>query len=538
MVTMFIDNREVVVAPGATVLDAARTLGLDIPSLCHADGHPPQTSCMLCQVKLTPTNRFVPSCATIAVEGMRVESESQEVREVRRTGLELLLSDHAGDCAAPCQNTCPCHMDIPLMLRQVDAGELDQAIVTVKKDIALPAILGRVCPDICERTCRRSDVDSPAAICLVKQYVADEDLGSEEPYLPARATRTGKRVAIIGAGPTGLTAAYHLLQAGHACTLFDRQSEPGGMLCTDFDEQALPRSVLAGEVSVIRRLGAVFEMGRTIGKERSLSDLAAEFDAVLVAAGSLVPSELDELGLPSTSGRVDVNTKTHETPLPGVFAAGDLVQLSKLVVRSVAEGKEAAQHIDQFLCGGGPLAKAKPFQVRMGRLEQEEIDRFTIGVSEASRVTRAGGQQRGLTGAEVRAEAARCLHCDCGSKGDCRLRYYSDLYGANQNRFGGTRRKFERLVQLGVGETNVVFEPGKCILCGLCVQVATEACEPLGLTFVGRGFDVRVGVPFDRSMSEGLTVAARRCVDVCPTGALILRSLGAGQPTRCAQQKP
>jgi len=130
MIHLVIDNHEVEVPEGGTILDAARRAGIDIPTLCFCDGFRPTTSCMLCLVRLKVDGRWVPSCATLAEEGMQVESETEEVHQLRRTGLELLLSDHLGDCMAPCHNVCPTHMDIPLMLRQVAAGDLREAIAT------------------------------------------------------------------------------------------------------------------------------------------------------------------------------------------------------------------------------------------------------------------------------------------------------------------------------------------------------------------------------------------------------------------------
>lgn len=149
MPRLTIDNCSVAVPAGGTILDAARKLGLDIPTLCFRDGQKPLTACMLCLVKVNGTNRLVPSCATPAEEGMQIESETEQIHQIRKTGLELLLSDHVGDCIAPCQNACPAHMGIPLMMEQVSAGRLDQAIATVKRDIALPAVLGRVCSEPC-----------------------------------------------------------------------------------------------------------------------------------------------------------------------------------------------------------------------------------------------------------------------------------------------------------------------------------------------------------------------------------------------------
>ncbi len=161
-------------------------------------------------VKLRNVNRLVPACATVAVEGMEIESESDEIRQVRRTALELLLSDHVGDCLAPCHFTCPTHMDIPLMLRQIAAENLRDAIVTVKEAIPLPAILGRICPKPCEKGCRRAAADGAVAVCQLKRFAADEDLASAAPYVPPCQPATGQKVAVVGAGPTGLSAAYFL----------------------------------------------------------------------------------------------------------------------------------------------------------------------------------------------------------------------------------------------------------------------------------------------------------------------------------------
>src|SRR3990172_928659 len=173
MPRLTIDGREVPAPEGATILDAARTLGLEIPALCHNSERPPETACLLCLVKVNGQANLVPSCSRRAEEGMRVESETDEIRAVRRTGLELLLADHAGDCLAPCHNTCPAHMEIPQMLRQVAAGAWREALVTVKRDIALPAVLGRICPEVCEKGCRLVVHERPASICLVKRYAAD-----------------------------------------------------------------------------------------------------------------------------------------------------------------------------------------------------------------------------------------------------------------------------------------------------------------------------------------------------------------------------
>ena len=334
MPRVVIDGREIEVPEGATILDAARALGVDIPTLCFLEGLEAETSCMICLVKVKDPDRLVPACATAVVDGMRVENDTEEIRDIRRAGLELILSDHLGDCTAPCHSTCPAGMNIPLMLSQVEAGALRGAVATVKKDIALPAVLGRVYPDLCERTCRRGLVDSPVSICLVKRHVADADLASDAPYLPECKPATGKTVAIVGAGPAGVTAAFHLTQAGHACTVFDENDRPGGSLRKRFTPEELPPEVVDAEIDVIRKLGVQFTLEKRIG---DLDELREQFDAVLVAVGALAGA--DALGLAVKKDRIHIDSRTHETSLPGVFAAGDAVQPSDLVVRSVANGK-------------------------------------------------------------------------------------------------------------------------------------------------------------------------------------------------------
>jgi ferredoxin len=179
MPTLKIDNREVTVPEGSSVLDAARSLGIDVPALCQYEGCTPNTSCLCCIVRVNCGKRLVPSCGTKAAEGMSVESETPDIRAARKTALELLLADHAGDCRAPCQNVCPARMDIPTMIRQINDGALHEALLTVKQHIALPAVLGRICPELCEKGCRRGQIDSPVSICRLKRYVADVDLARD-----------------------------------------------------------------------------------------------------------------------------------------------------------------------------------------------------------------------------------------------------------------------------------------------------------------------------------------------------------------------
>jgi len=410
-------------------------------------------------------------------------------------------------------------MDIPLMLRQIVAGDFEDAIETVKNDIALPAVLGRICPAPCEKTCRRRGADAEVAICRLKRFVADEDLEGEQRHIPMRAPDSGKQVAIIGAGPTGLAAAYYLLRQGHGCVIFDENDQPGGRLHQETDEQTLPRDILRADIEPILTLGAELHTDSRVDDKASLDDLRSDFDAVLIAAGASAIDQAESWGLPLTKRGIQVRKETYETDLEGTFAAGCAIRSKAMVVRSVADGKEAAVAIDQYLCGKPVTGPSKPFNTRIGRLESGELSQFVAGAGNAPLSQPAGGPTAGYSPEEAIKQAARCLHCDCRALESCKLRKYAAIYEADPRHYDTVRRTFH----LDLRHPDVIFEPGKCIDCGLCIEMARTGGEALGLTFIGRGFNVRVGVPFDGSTADALQKAAAACVAACPTAALSLR---------------
>jgi ferredoxin len=527
MPKLTIDNREVEVDNGATILDAAAKLGIEIPTMCFLKGYKASTSCMVCVVKVEGMANLTPACGTLAQDGMRVETNSEQVRQARKVALELLLSDHLGDCLGPCHVICPAKMNIPLMIRQIAAGELRKAIATVKKDIALPAVLGRICPAPCERGCRRSAVsgsDQVVSICLLKRYVADADLKSVSPYLPASKPAKGKRVAVVGAGPAGLAAGYYLQQEGFSCTIFDEHEQPGGTLRYSVSEQDLPKDVLDKEIALIEKIGVKFENRIRIGtgkKMLSPKDLRKNFDAIFVAIGKFNSETIEPFGLKTGANGILTNNNTYETNLPAVFAGGDSIRLQNkqsLAVRAVADGKEAAISISQYLSGQTVTGPTKPFNTRIGKIKDEEIEKFLACGSKSER-TIPLDKEGAFNEQEARREAERCLHCDCRKPDVCKLRQYAHDYGASPNRYKGQRRTFVQYTS----HPEVIYEPGKCIDCGLCIEIASKAGEKLGLTFIGRGFNVRMAVPFDHSFAEGLKKTAAKCVAACPTGALAFK---------------
>jgi formate dehydrogenase major subunit len=703
-INLTIDGRKAVVPVGQTILQAARTLGLSIPTLCHVEGFEPSASCFLCAVKIEGRPNLWPSCATPAAEGMAVTTDSEEVRSARKTSLELLLSDHAGDCVGPCKTGCPARLDIPNFISQIAGGNTSKATEIVTEDLTLPASLGRVCPRLCEQRCRQCDVEEALSIRNLHRFAADHQLAqralvgqasrlsgrrlapgpagpAELPAQPAGGIPAppAKRVAIVGAGPAGLAAAHHLLQRGHGTVLFDAHPHAGGMLRYGIPAFRLPRQVLDSEIQMIRKLGAEFRLGKKLGQDFNLDDLQRDFDAVFLAIGAqgsrglgcpgeelatpaleflekltdgpppavgsdvvvvgggntamdacrcavrlgaksvrvlyrrtrrempclmeeveaaeaegvkieflVAPVRLEpkagklsltcqrmELGPPDESGRarpvpvpgsdfevlatcviaaigqsvdlqplnraqltlskwgIAADPRTLATNLPGVFAGGDAVTGPDLAVRAVAAGKLAAASIDQYLNGKKVIGSPESVNAVLGKLSEEELAIFLRGIEQSPRApmphlpiekrrTTFDEVELGFSPEAATRESRRCLGCGCGKAIPCRLRQFATEYGVDPQRFVGERRHFAR----DTSHPEIIFEPGKCIICGACVQVAAQAGEEIGLSFIGRGFQVSVAGPFDRPMAEALRKSARRAAEVCPTGAIMLKGTG------------
>ena len=515
-----IDGKEVEVAPGHTVLEAARQIGIAIPTLCHLEKCGPLTSCQVCLVKVVANgqSRLTPSCATLAVPGMVIESETDEVHEARRTALELLFSDHVGDCLSPCNRLCPLQLNIPAMLRQIQAGRLDEAIVTVRQSLPLAGVLGRLCHHPCEQGCRRGVFDEPAAIREMERFLTDHDSKQEfrqSVLSMPKAASTRQSVVVVGAGPAGLAAAHDLARSSFAVTVIDRNARPGGTL-RDVPQADMPAAVLEAEVALLAGMGIDFKTGIELGAQVTLDGLRRGFDAILLTVGELAKGAGEKLEVPLAGALLKADPSTCMASPPGIFAAGSCVKPIKQIVRAIAEGRAAADCVRLYLRGQSPRRAGKPFSSIMGRLEPGEMRDFLRAAGQepsAAPCSRCSATNR----AAAVQEAARCLHCACRSSGNCLLQHYAQVYGADASRFRSERRPFEQQLQ----PAGIIFEPGKCILCGICVKLTELAAEPLGLSFVGRGFDVRVAAPLGRPIQDGLQAVAEECVRHCPTGALV-----------------
>ena len=507
-ITLTIDGQSVTVPAGSTVLEAARQLGLNIPTLCHLAGvkenHP---SCMACVVRIGNDPRLSPSCSTKVTEGMAVASETTEVKAARKAAMELLFSDHLGDCISLCQRVCPARLQIPATIRLVAEGKMREAIALVKKNVVFPGVLGRICRAPCQAGCRRAKYDGAVAIQLIEREVANQD--AADPFVPACDPPTSKRVAIVGAGATGLSAAFFLMQSGHHCTCFDDHAEPGGHMRYGVGESELPRAVLEGEIEIVKRLGLELCPNTRLGRDFSLAELREQFDAVILAVGNMQKTDPARLGVEATERTIRIDAATLLTSVPRVFAAGSAIRAGYDPARSVGDGRNLAECVEGFLNGRSHRVGHKDFTSTIPKMPVEEYRELSKGSVATLSVREL------ITEAE--AAAGRCCHCDCRSANNCRLRIYGDAYDVDPKAYiGEHRRKFEFIRQ----PAGVIFEPGKCISCGICIELAAQSSAPLGLTFIGRGFDLKIGVPLDGPLADGLQQAADDCVRHCPTGAL------------------
>lgn len=285
-VQLTIDGQTLSVPQDWTVLEAAQEAGIEIPTLCYHPELEPFNSCLLCVVEVEGVDKPVLSCGTQVRDGMVVTTDSDEIRHTRRLALELLLSEHCGDCFGPCEVTCPAGCDIPGFIGRIAEQDYEDAIRIIKETIPLPVSLGCVCPAPCEDECRRAEVDAAVSICALKRFAAEADLQSDAPYLPEVAPETGQRVAVVGAGPAGLSAAYYLRQQGHEVTVYEAQEQPGGMLRYGIPAYRLPHEKLDTEIKTITDLGVEIECNTALGRDVTMDELQADYDAIFLAIGA------------------------------------------------------------------------------------------------------------------------------------------------------------------------------------------------------------------------------------------------------------
>ena len=210
--------------------------------------------------------------------------------------LDLILSDHYADCEAPCKIACPDKVDIQTYVSLIANGKYHEAVRVIKENLPMPLSVGRICPAFCERECRRQIVDEPIAIRQLKRYAADFDKDDVWHYIPELKEKNNKKVAIIGAGPSGLTCGYYLSIEGYEVDVFEASPKAGGWLRYGIPEYRLPKNILDTEIDFLCETGMKIHTNKKIGADITLDDLSKNYDAVYIAVGAQKPMEMKVKG--------------------------------------------------------------------------------------------------------------------------------------------------------------------------------------------------------------------------------------------------
>ena len=346
-----LNGKECLADEGDFLLAAAEKNGIRIPNLCHHPSVKVYGACGLCTVEVAGVPKLLRACSTRVTEGMVADSETERVKKSRKIALELLMSDHTGDCVGPCSLNCPAGTDCQGYVKAIAQGNTALAVEIIKKKLPLPASIGRVCPHPCESACRRRHVEEPISIAALKTFAADAELKEAKKKTESPAL-TGKTVAIIGGGPAGLTAAYYLALKGHSVKIYDAMPKMGGMLRYGIPAYRLPKDVLDAEIAQIADAGVEMINEVKIGKDVSFAEIKNSADATLIAVGAWRSSSMRIPG----------------EELCGVVGGIDFLREVSLWLSGEGEKPEIGKRV--LICGGGNTAMdACRTAVRLGAEE-------------------------------------------------------------------------------------------------------------------------------------------------------------------------
>ncbi len=443
---LYIDKKPYAFTPGETIFTVASRNGIFIPTLCYKEGAVHKASCMVCAVKNCANGQILPSCSSLAQDGMDIASENPEISAIRKSALELLLSDHRADCEAPCRRACPGSLDIAAMNRYIEAGQNDKALLLLRNDLVFPASLCFICKAPCENICRRAEIEKAVPIREIKKRLVRED---KDMLLPTTLPKNGKKAAVGPSTPASLGVAWQLMRLGWEVTIFD--AEERAVRPHLADGSALPDDILQYELDVLRKAGIRFALGEK-------SPQLDSFDAVVEAGG----------GSWQPNAPFSVRYKV------------------KHPARLVEEGIKTALQVHRHTLPAPLPEVLHPVENPYYRFQSTF---FKLDTSEKEK----------LRESPLYNNATGCLFCDCDAKADCRLRSHSSYLGCTASIFNKeSKRKVGRQHLHGT----LWFEPAKCISCGLCVYNTNN-----GATFQYRGFDMVVAIPHENAPNVPETIA-------------------------------
>ncbi len=402
--------------------------------------------------------------------------------------LEWLASDLLERCRgegpANCVGRCPLHVDARGYVQLTREGRFREALQLVRERLPFPGVLGYVCAHPCELHCKRIDEDEAVRVRDIKRFLAEWETGEPQHVIDCEPDR-GQRVAVVGAGPAGLLAAYDLRRKGFGVTVFEREQEIGGCLVAKIPAWRLPRSVVERDLSVVAALGIEVRTGVEVGRDITLDELRRDYAAVLLLVGFAGACVMMRRGAEGTTprGLLAVDPLTCETPMAGVFAGGDAVSGPATVIYSLALGRRAAESVDRFLSG------------RDLRADREQLlpDRllWTLEVTEEERKRRERTPMMlvpanpPLTEEEALEEAARCLDCECGlCVKDCEF----------LAKYCSSPKDIARRIMAGLEVPETVKMAYSCNVCSLCAAVCPEDLDTGRLLIEARRRAVEEGV--------------------------------------------
>lgn len=370
-----VNGKQLLAEAGSNLLETLRHNGIQVPSLCHDPRLQPFGACRQCLVEVKGARGAVPACGSKVTPGMEVTTNSEDIINLRRVGLELILSEHHGDCIGPCQAACPAHIDIQGFIAYIANGQYRDAAKLIKEKLPLPSSVGKVCPRFCEAQCRRNLVEGPVDICSLKRFAGDSVIDDEEGISPAPKADTGKKVAVIGGGPAGLTAAYYLALEGHRVSIFEANAHLGGMMRYGIPEYRLAKAELDKEIAAITKLCENVFLNKVMGKDFTASQLnLMGYDAVYLALGSWANQSL----------------RLPNEDLPGVYSGIGFLG-------DVASGREVKMGKHVVVVGGGNTAMdAARTSVRMGAESVTVVYRRSRGEMPANPVEIEQAEEEGV----------------------------------------------------------------------------------------------------------------------------------------------